>query len=145
NVDTIFVYSWALSALAGNRNIVRISPRSAGAASAVLDALNAALADAHPAVAQTQAMVTYDRDEATTAALSAACDLRVIWGGDGAVTEVRRHPLRPHARDLTFPDRASFAAISVAGWQAASAQQRRDAVLGFYNDSYWFDQAACAS
>jgi hypothetical protein len=145
NVDTIFVYSWALSALAGNRNIVRISPRSADGATAVLDALNLALAEAHPAVAQTQAMVTYDRDDAVTAALSAACDLRVIWGGDRAVTEVRRHPLAPHARDLTFPDRASFAAVSVAGWQAASPAQRRDAVVGFYNDSYWFDQAACAS
>jgi hypothetical protein len=145
NVDTIFVYSWALSALAGNRNIVRISPRSADGATAVLEALNQALADAHPAVAQTQRMVTYDRDDTVTAALSAACDLRVIWGGDRAVTEVRRHPLAPHARDLTFPDRASFAAVSVAGWQAATEPQRRDAVVGFYNDSYWFDQAACAS
>jgi hypothetical protein len=145
NVDTIFVYSWALSALAGNRNIVRISPRSADGATAVLDALNLALADAHPAVAQTQAMITYDRDDAITAALSAACDLRVIWGGDRAITEVRRHPLAPHARDLTFPERASFAMVSVAGWQAASPVRRRDAVIGFYNDAYWFDQAACAS
>jgi hypothetical protein len=145
NVDTIFVYSWALSALAGNRNVVRISPRSAGAAQAVLDALNDALAQAHPAVAQTQRMVTYGRDDAVTAALSAACDLRVIWGGDRSVSEVRRHALAPHARDITFPDRASFAAISVAGWQAATEQQRRDAAIGFYNDSYWFDQAACAS
>lgn len=145
NVDTIFVYSWALSALAGNRNVVRISPRSAGAASAVVDALNEALASADPVVAATQAMVTYDRDDAVTAALSAACDLRVIWGGDRAVTEVRRHPLAPHARDVTFPDRASFAVLSVAGWASASEQERRDAVIGFYNDSYWFDQAACAS
>lgn len=145
NVDTIFVYSWALSALAGNRNVIRISPRSAGAASAVIDALNDALAEAHPAVAQTQRMVTYDRDDAVTAALSAACDLRVIWGGDRAVTEVRKHPLAPHARDLTFPDRASFAALSVAGWDAASPERRREAAVGFYNDSYWFDQAACAS
>lgn len=145
NVDTIFVYSWALSALAGNRNVVRISPRSAGAAQTVIEALNEALADAHPAVAQTQRMVTYDRDDATTAALSAGCDLRVVWGGDRAVTEVRKHPLAPHARDLTFPDRASFAAISVAAWQAGDPRWRRDTVIGFYNDSYWFDQAACAS
>ncbi|GAB2828768.1 acyl-CoA reductase [Lentzea nigeriaca] len=145
NVDTIFVYSWALSALAGNRNVVRISPRSAGAAEAVVEALNAALADAHPAVAQTQVMVTYDRDDKITAALSAACDLRVIWGGDRAVTEVRKMPLAPHSRDVTFPDRASFAAISVAGWEAATPEQRRDVAVGFYNDSYWFDQAACAS
>ncbi|MBP2321649.1 hypothetical protein JOF56_002034 [Kibdelosporangium banguiense] len=145
NVDTIFVYSWALSALAGNRNVVRISPRSAGAAEAVVDALNEALADAHPAVVQTQRMVTYDRNDEVTAAFSAAADLRVIWGGDRSVTEVRKHALAPHARDLTFPDRASFAVISVAGWEAATPEARKEAAIGFYNDSYWFDQAACSS
>ena len=145
NVDTIFVYSWALSALAGNRNVVRISQRSAGAAEAVLDALNEALATAHPTVAETQRMVTYGREDAVTEALSAACDLRVIWGGDRSVREIRRHALAPHARDLTFPDRASFAVVSVSGWQKADAAGRRDAVAGFVNDAYWFDQAACAS
>lgn len=143
NVDTIFVYSWALSALAGNRNVVRVSPRSAGAAEAILAALNDV--DAHPAIAQTQRIVTYDRDEATTASLSAACDLRVIWGGDRSVTEIRRYPIQPLARDLTFPDRSSFAAVSVAGWQAASPDARRAAADGFANDLFWFDQAACSS
>jgi len=145
NVDTIFVYSWALSALAGNRNVVRISPRAAGAAERALEALNEALAEAHPAVGQTQRMVTYGHDDAVTAALSAACDLRVIWGGDRSVNEVRRHPLAPRARDLTFPDRTSFAAISVAGWQQAPQAARWEAAQAFFNDAYWFDQAACAS
>ncbi|SBT37645.1 acyl-CoA reductase [Micromonospora auratinigra] len=145
NVDTIFVYSWALSALAGNANVVRISSRSAGAADAVLEALNDTLAEAHPAVRQTQRMVTYGRDDAVTAALSAAADLRVIWGGDRSVSEIRRHPLPPHARDVTFPDRSSFTVIGAAGWLAASEQERDAGALGFYNDAYWFDQAACAS
>ena len=145
NVDTIFVYSWALSALAGNANVVRISSRSAGAAVAVLDALNAALADAHPAIAQTQRMVTFGHDDAAFAALSHGCDLRVIWGGDQSVTAIRRHPLRPSARDLTFPDRSSFTVISAAGWSAAGTAERHDAAIGLYNDSYWFDQAACSS
>lgn len=144
NVDTIFVYSWALSALAGNRNVVRVSPRTTGAGLAVLDALNEALGDA-PAVAHTQRMVGYERDDATTAELSAACDLRVLWGGDRAITELRRHPLAPHARDLTFPDRASFAVLSGRAWRASSIDERRDVVRRFYNDAYWFDQAACAS
>jgi hypothetical protein len=145
NVDTIFVYSWALSALAGNTNVVRISSRSAGAADAVLDALNDTLGDAHEAVRQTQRMITYGRDDAVTGALSAAADLRVIWGGDHSVTEIRRHPLAPHARDLTFPDRSSFTVIGAAGWLAADERDRDTAALGLYNDSYWFDQAACAS
>jgi hypothetical protein len=145
NVDTIFVYSWALSALAGNPNVVRISPRSAGAAAVIIEALNEVLADAHPAIRQTQRMITYGREDAVTAALSAACELRVIWGGDTSVNEIRRHPLAPGARDLTFPDRASFAVLSVAAWASADDATRRAAVEGFYNDSYWFDQAACSS
>jgi Acyl-CoA reductase (LuxC) len=145
NVDTIFVYSWALSALAGNANVVRVFARAAAAADAVLDALNATLADADPIIGRTQRMVTYGRDDAVTAALSAWCDLRVIWGGDAAVEAIRRHPLHPAARDLTFPDRTSWAAVSVPGWRAADAAARRVAVTGFANDAYWFDQAACAS
>ena len=145
NVDTLFVYSWALSALAGNANVVRVSPRSTGPADAVLTALNDTLADADPVIAATQLMVTYGRDDVTTAMLSSACDLRVIWGGDLSVTDIRRHPLAPHARDLTFPHRTSFAAVSVRGWRHATRVERLAAAVGFHNDAYWFDQAACAS
>jgi len=143
NVDTIFVYSWALSALAGNHNVVRISSRSAAAADTILAALNEV--DADPVIRRTQRMVTYGRDDALTAALSQWADLRVIWGGDAAVEAIRKHPLRPSARDLTFPDRTSWAAISAAGWRAADPAARREAVVGFSNDAYWFDQAACSS
>ncbi|HEX6470980.1 MAG TPA: acyl-CoA reductase [Streptosporangiaceae bacterium] len=145
NVDTIFAYSWALAALTGNHNVVRLSARAAGAAEAVLAALNEALAGAHPAIGQTQRIVTYGHDAEVTERLSAACDLRVIWGGDRAVNDVRRHPIRPLARDLTFPDRASFAAVSVPGWAAADHDARRAAAAAFAADAYWFDQAACAS
>ncbi|MGK5680491.1 acyl-CoA reductase [Actinoplanes sp. URMC 104] len=145
NVDTIFVYSWALSALAGNHNVVRISERSATAADTILTALNEVLADADPVIARTQRMITYGRDDAVTAALSKWADLRVIWGGDSAVEAIRKHPLRPSARDLTFPDRTSWAALSADGWRASDPAKRRAAVLGFTNDSYWFDQAACSS
>ena len=145
NVDTIFVYSWAMSALAGNANIVRISSRSAGAAEVVIDTLNATLAQAHPAIGQTQRIVSYERSDSVTASLSFACDLRVIWGGDRSVTDIRRHPLAPLARDLAFPDRSSFAAISVRAWLAAEPETKRRAVEGFANDVYWFDQAACSS
>ena len=145
NVDTIFVYSWALSALAGNSNVVRVSERSAAAADAVLEALNATLADADPIIGRTQRMVTYGRDDTVTGALSRWCDLRVIWGGDTAVDAIRRLPLRPAARDLTFPDRTSWAVLSVPGWRAADPAGRRAAVAGFANDAYWFDQAACSS
>lgn len=145
NVDTIFVYSWALSALAGNGNIVRLSTRAAGAADTILNLLHDAAAAADPVIGQTQRLITYGRDDAVTAALSAGCDLRVIWGGDTAVTEIRRHPLAPLARDVVFADRSSFAVLGADGWRGADPAERRAAVDGFANDVYWFDQAACSS
>src|SRR5258706_15355702 len=90
-------------------------------------------------------MIAYGHDDSITEPLSAACDMRVIWGGDAAVAMIRRHLLPPLARELTFPDRSSFAAISVASWQAADATARLAAVGGFATDVYWFDQAACSS
>ncbi|WP_206067995.1 acyl-CoA reductase [Nonomuraea composti] len=145
NVDTVFVYSWALSALMGNRNVVRLSQRSGPVAETILETLHEALADADPAIAATQRIVTYGRSDAVTAALSAACDLRVVWGGDDTVRGIRRHPLAPHARDLTFPDRSSFAVIRAAAWLCAPRAARVTVAEGFVNDTYWFDQAACSS
>ncbi|MEV4089355.1 acyl-CoA reductase, partial [Nonomuraea fuscirosea] len=106
NVDTVFVYSWALSALMGNRNVVRLSPRSGAVAETILETLHEALADADPAVAATQRVVSYDRSDAVTAALSAACDLRVVWPSRcpqgpiahlGARAKVRDHALMKEA------------------------------------------------
>jgi Acyl-CoA reductase (LuxC) len=146
NADTVFVYSWALAALAGNRNVVRLSEWGEAATEAVLSALAQSLDQADPVVAGTQRIVSYDHlDEAATAELSAACDLRVLWGSDQAITDIRRSPLRPSARDLTFPNRSSFAAISETAFLSADASERKRAVEAFNSDTYLFGQAACAS
>jgi hypothetical protein len=146
NADTVFVYSWALSALAGNRNVVRVSDRGGEATEAVLAALAQSLGTADPVVARTQRIVSYDhRDEAATSALSAACDLRVLWGGDQAIDDIRRSPLRPSARDLTFPNRSSFAVICARDFLSIDTSERKRAIEAFHSDAYLFDQAACAS
>ena len=146
NADTVFVYSWALSALAGNRNVVRVSDRGGEATEAVLAALAQSLGEADPVVVQTQRIVSYDhRDEVATSALSAACDLRVLWGGDRAIDDIRRSPLRPSARDLTFPNRSSFAVIRATAFLEADMTQRKRTVEAFHSDAYLFSQAACAS
>ncbi|CAM2960398.1 acyl-CoA reductase [Saccharomonospora xinjiangensis] len=145
NVDALFGYSWALSLLAGNSNVVRLSERASTAATALVDAVARALADADPDLARTQHFVRYPRDSTVTATLSSACDLRVIWGGDATVTAIRRHPIAPKARDLTFPDRSSLALFDARGWVAASQPEREAAASGLHDDVFLFDQAACSS
>ncbi|MBB5190949.1 hypothetical protein HNQ50_001672 [Silvimonas terrae] len=146
NADTVFVYSWVLAALAGNHNIVRISTRGGDTLQAILAVLQEALAQADPIVAATQSIVSYDHtDLASTAVFSLACDLRVLWGGDAAINDIRQAPLQPAARDVVFPNRSSFATINTAGWLSAPPARQKQAVEAFHTDAYLFGQAACAS
>lgn len=144
NVDTLFVYSWLLATVVGNRNVVRLSSRATDQSNLILGLLRGLLPD-HPTVASTTLMVTYGHDAALTDALSGAADVRVVWGGDGTVAAVRRSPLPPHATELTFPDRFSLAAVGVAAYGALAPQQRDRLAQHFYNDAYWFDQLGCSS
>lgn len=66
----------------------------------------------------------YNHDEEITAALSELCDVRVIWGGDETVRRLRAFPLSPGAKELTFPDRHSFAVISSEAYNKLSEGQK---------------------
>ena len=107
SVDTMFVYSLAVSLLAGNRNVVRVSPRRSATTEVLVDALNAAAAD-HPAVAASLAVVSYGHELEPSALLSRHADVRVIWGGDATIETIRALPLAPHATELLFGDRFSL-------------------------------------
>lgn len=144
NVDTLFVYSWLLATLVGNRNVVRLSERATEQANLIIGEIAALMPD-YPRIASTSAMLTYGHELEITARLSAACDVRIIWGGDGTVSAVRQAPLPPHAIELTFPDRFSMSAIKVDAYQALPNDERDNLANQFYNDSYWFDQLGCSS
>lgn len=143
NVDTLFVYSWMLSALAGNGNVLRASSKATRATTILLAVVEATLLQ-HPRVAASTAVVAYVHDDAVTAALSAA-DVRVIWGGDETVRRIRSVPLPPRSIELTFPDRFSMALLDAATVLRISEDDTFALAAKFFNDSYWFDQLACSS
>jgi hypothetical protein len=137
SVDTMFVYSLAVSLLVGNRNVVRLSQRRSETTDILIDALNAVAAQ-HPAVAASLAVVSYGHELEPSALLSRAADVRVIWGGDATIDTIRALPLAPHATELLFGDRFSFAAIDAgADWS--------DLPHRLFRDAYWFDQMGCSS
>jgi len=144
NVDTMFVYSWLLAALAGNTSVLRISDRLGASGQRVMHVLSTMWAE-HPTMAESTLVVRYDRDRAITDQLSTLCDVRVIWGGDHTVSQVRQSALNPRASELTFPDRSSLAAISTSYYRALNDEQRDELARKFFNDAYWFDQLGCAS
>ncbi len=145
NVDTVFVYSWALSFVCGNANVVRVSERSAGAATTILETLFPLLEAADPRVTASQRFVSMGHDDPGFAVLSRGADLRVIWGGDAAVAAVRRHPLAPRSTELTFPDRSSMAVLDAGTVASMDDDRLARLATDFVNDVWWFDQAACSS
>lgn len=142
NVDTIFVYSWMLSLLAGNKNIIRISSKSE-----VNDVLRVILEELlhSEKVAKQTVICTYGHEENATEMISAACHTRVIWGGNTTVNAIRSIPLAPIANELAFPDRFSLAVLNAEKVSKLNEQALNNLLDQFYNDVFWFDQMACSS
>src|SRR5437899_512296 len=84
--------------------------------------------------------VTYGHDDAITAALSAWCAHRVIWGGDETVAAIRPLPLPSHASERVFGSKYSFAVIDATRYGSAPQDERARIASGFFNDLFWFDQ-----
>lgn len=146
NVDSVFVYSWLLSLLCGNRNVVRVSSKRGPQLEVFFGILNGLLSQAGwRDIAERNVIASYPHDDVITTALSACCGLRVIWGGDDTVGRIRQVPIPPRATELTFANRQS-AAVMRAGW-VCCIDDRRLGLLAeqFCADTFWFGQQACSS
>ncbi|HIW34769.1 MAG TPA: acyl-CoA reductase, partial [Candidatus Paenibacillus intestinavium] len=146
NVDTIFIYSWILSLLAGNRNIIRISSKEQLQTNRLLTEILAELANPHhQQIADRTIVVSYPHHDATTEQLSELCHTRVVWGGDATIKAIRNITLAPMANELVFSDRFSMSAIDAEAVNELDSSVLQQLVERFYNDSFWFDQMACSS
>lgn len=143
NVDTLFVYSWVLSALVGNANVIRLSADQPKVTSLVLDCIFGVLKQTE-ALGRTTAFVRYGHEYEITESLSTA-DVRVIWGGDETVQRVRAVPRPPRSIELAFADRYSFCVLDAPAVRALSRDPLISLAGAFFNDTYWFDQMGCSS
>lgn len=136
HIDVMLGYSIFISLLVGNSNIVRV-PK--GKNSTLLTLLKKVLKE-FPLIETMIHFVEYAHEEEITKALSSQVDARIVWGGDDTVQKIRAIPLPPHAIDISFPDRFSFAVIN-----GKNNPINTQVVQNFYNDVYWYDQLACSS
>jgi hypothetical protein len=146
NVDTIFLYSWALALLAGNLNVVRVSQKPAPALDILLAALSRVLNEPRfKSIRARNVVLTYPHDAGANEYLSQTADARLVWGGDKTVSHLRATPAKPTTREISFADKVSHAIIQSEKYLAGSAEERASCAKAFYNDAYQFDQMACSS
>ena len=94
------------------------------------------------------AVISYPHDKEITDYLSSLVNVRVIWGGDNTISEIRKSPIRPRCTEVCFADRYSMLLIDASYLISKSEEDKaymEQTAKMFYNDTYLFDQNACGS
>lgn len=142
NVPVNFAYSLVAGLLCGNANVVRVPSKDFPQVGVIVRALEGALSD-HEGMRPYAALVRYGRERDVNDALSSIASVRVVWGGDATIAELRKSPLPPRSTEVTFADRWSIAVIDSDAYLAVKDRGR--VARDFYNDTYFSDQNACTS
>ena len=142
NVETVFLYSWALAYLAGNANIVRLPQEISARMRAIVDLFLERLAAQG---GESQLFIHYPSQGDLGAKISARSDARVVWGGDTKVALFAPLPLRNGGKSIWFGDRFSFSTINGPALDKLDDAALRALAKKLHNDVFVFDQMACSS
>lgn len=142
NVPINFGYSLVTGLLSGNSNIVKLSSMYFPQIDLVIKHMKT-LEDNH--VSKRIVLVRYPHSSDYTALFSSFADIRVIWGGDNTISEIRKNQLPPRSYDICFADRYSISAIKAQPILNLLDQDLHKLAEGFYNDTFLFDQNACSA
>lgn len=150
NVPVNFAVSMTSALLAGNVCIVRVSNKEFEEVDIISSAINRMFEK--PEFAEMRryiCIVRYEHSDEITAFLSSLCDVRIIWGGNRTIQQIRKCPIPPRAIEMCFADRHSVAVIDTAEYLKAAQDSGNDFVKDiakkFYTDTYYTDQNACSS
>ena len=144
NVPIIFAYSMVVGLLAGNACIVRVSTKSFPQFDIICRSIQKVFdQDRFIQLKDYIAVIRYPINQIITSDLSFLCDVRIIWGGDNSISDIRNAKLQPRAFDITFADRYSICIINSEKILQESNMQRL--AQDFYNDTFLYDQNACSS
>lgn len=144
NVPINFAYSLAAALLAGNACIVRASSKSFMQTDIICECINQILwRNEYRKLADYIKVVKYAHNSKITDYFSSIADIRVIWGGDHTIAEIRKSPIPPRSIEIAFADRYSAAIIDAESIIKCSNMEQL--ARNFYNDTYLYDQNACSS
>lgn len=145
NLPILFGYSFAISLLAGNSNVVRVSSRNSKETYLLCSCLNQVMNQPEFISIKEQTLIcSYERNEEITQYYSSLCDARMIWGGDETVNKIKQIPVNPRTLDLCFPDRNSICLLNPLFIKELSEEDLKVQVRKFYNDTYVMDQNGCS-
>jgi hypothetical protein len=96
-------------------------------------------------VAHAISIVRYKKNDSVTRDLLNFSNLKVVWGGDNTIKQIRSIPTPAHCKEVVFPDRKSVSIIDEKSLLGLSESDLFALAEKFYTDTYLFDQNACSS
>lgn len=152
NVPVNFAVSMTSSLLAGNITLIRVSNKEFEEVEIICETINRLLNRIeYEKMRKHICIVRYDHSDEITELLSSICDVRIIWGGDNTIKEIRRFPIPSRAIEMCFADRYSVAVIDLNKYykmiidDVHGDENAEIIAKKFYTDTYYSDQNACSS
>lgn len=145
NVAVNYAYSFAVGFVLGNANIVRLPSKDFPQIERINDAVRKILERTKEGEFWKDYIVflRYGKEKEINDYFSFLCDVRVIWGGDATIREIRKSELRPRVSEITFADRYSLCLMDAETYLSETDKEK--IASDFYNDTYLTDQNACTS
>lgn len=144
NVPVLFAFSTAAALLAGNCVVLRLPLKKTPQEKILCRALRETFTE-FPRWSRRILFFRSEHDPEINAFLTGISQVRIIWGGDEAVREIREAPLAVCGREISFGDRRSAAVLGADRILAMTNKELEAEALGFFNDTYLNDQNACSS
>lgn len=140
NIAINFAYSFAFGLLSGNSNIIRVAQKNP-VNKIIINSFNKIFnKKKFNFLKKSNKFIFYNKNSKITEIISKFCDVRIIWGGDHTVNQIKKIPTKPRCIDIAFSDRYSLSIIHLN-----KNSNLNKITSGFFNDSYIMGQNACSS
>ena len=144
NVPINFAYTLLTGLISGNKCLVRVTSKEFEQLTFLISEIKKKLnLKKYLFIKKNILVIKYKYNEEITDYLSKISDIRIIWGGDKTVNEIRKSPIKPRSFDITFADRYSACLIDTNYYIAS--EEKSKIAKNFFNDTYYFNQKACSS
>ena len=146
NVPLNFFYSFAFSLLSGNSNIIKIPSENFNETDILLKIIkNIINKKKYKKIKASNIFIKYDKEKKINDYYSSLCDVRVVWGGDNTIKELRKSPLKVKAIEYCFPDKYSLSVMNIDKMKKLKGNELNKIINGFFYDAYTMKQQACNS
>ena len=147
NVPTNFAYSFVFGLLTGNSNLVKLPNQNFEQVDIICKKIKFLFNKTkYLKFKNSNFFFKYESGNISiTNEFSKISDVRMVWGGDDTIKNIKKIETKIKVKDLYFSEKFSLSIISSSKYLSSKKSSKIELAKKFYNDTFVFDQNACTS